>query len=739
MKLLRGDDKCGRIKAAVAAGLGGLWAAQLGLSVQGGGVTTAMAARAERPALIAAVEQGQQGVVERLLKEGASVEVQTPDGVTPLYAAAFHGRVEILRLLLKAGAKVDGHAACGRTALFTAAAEGRVQVVEVLLESGADPNARSDPKELAQTPLHMAALEGQVETARRLLDHGSKVNVRNDQHHITPLYLATLANHEPMAALLRERGADPSLADIFGQSPERAAAVVAARKTRQLQSAQDEALGFDPRAVVILPYLGLAQDRRTYRGNRVGVAFGDGSLLATAAHCVDDFAEANRQTILAKPLVFSPYYGDVFEAEIVGVDKASDLAILRVPWDGHPALPMANEQELAQAREMWVAGYPPPDKDGGRGVASRAAWAERLPVLQVHGSEQGDQVVLGGARFIGPGWSGSPMIVPESARLAGVFSRKDDVQVDDLVVLQNRMGGSVRAIHKLMNAHGLRRTHPPASWRTQEDAAQAFSAALSWLDSQAGRTPQEGVAAAEAFRQQRPHSAWAHLFLALSSAAVFSGNPTNSSAAVVAEQHYGDAVRLAPESLLIRATYGAHLEQRGRAEEALAELATAARIDPICSFVQALRLKILADLRPTEAEALGRELVHEAPENAAYWFHYAGALRKLAQNDEALRAARTAVRLASKEQFWYHGRLADLLSKSGRLEEAEASYRALLENRPESPVFWSWYAQFLAEQQPQRTSDLRRALEQCESLNHPPVVPEKLLDSLRAKLKTAER
>ncbi len=739
MKVLGDGNKHTRLRAAIAAGLAALWAAQPDLSAQGEGVATATATGAERPALIVAVERGRQGEVERLLKEGAALAVQTPDGVTPLYAAAFHGRVDILRLLLKAGTKVDGRAACGRTALFTAAAEGQIKAVEVLLESGADPNARSDTNEVAQTPLHMAALEGQVETAKRLLEHGGEVNARDDKYHITPLYLAILAGHAPMAALLRERGADPSLADIYGQSPERAAAVMAARSTRRLQSAQDGQLGFDPRAVVVLPYLGLAEDRRTHRGNRVGVVFGDGSLVATAAHCLDDFAEANRQAILAKPLVCSAYYGDVFEAEIVGMDQASDVAILRVAWDGHPAVPLAHEQELAGVQEMWVAGYPPPEKEGGTVGASRLVWAERLPVLQVHGSERGDQVILGGARFVGPGWSGSPMITCESGRLAGVFGRRADVQFEKLLVLQNRMGGSVRAIQELMNANGLRMTNPPAPSKQQGNASEAFSAALNWLDTQAGRSPQEGVAGAEAFPQRRPHSALAHLFLALSSSDVFPGNPKDSSAALVVEQHYGEAARLAPGSLLIHAAYGAQLERLRRPEEALVELATAIRIDPSCSFVQALRLQILTDLKPTEAEALGRQLVHEAPENAAYWFNYAGALRKLGQNDQALDAAQTAVRLASKEQFWYRGRLADLLSKQGRLEEAEAAHRALLAHRPESPVFWLWYAEFLAGQQPQRTADLRRALERCEVLNHPPIVSGKLLDSLRAKLKAAER
>jgi S1-C subfamily serine protease len=255
----------------------------------------------------------------------------------------------------------------------------------------------------------MAAGEGQVETARKLLARDARANVWSDQLHITPLYLAVLAGHEPAAALLRERGADPAITDVFGQTPARAAAVMAGTKTRPLLSVTNRSLGFDPRAIVVLAYLGESQDRRTYRGNRVAVAFGDGSLLATAAHCVDDFAEARQKAILAQPLIFSPYHGDVFEAEILAVDASADLAILCVAWKEHPALPLADDQELQAAQEMLVAGYAPSEKkDGTRLVAPRQLSAEQLPVVQITVSNGAHRVILGGARFIGPGWSGSP-------------------------------------------------------------------------------------------------------------------------------------------------------------------------------------------------------------------------------------------------------------------------------------------------------------------------------------------
>ncbi len=722
------------IQTAIGWALAILWGAPLA-GLGRGGSAAPVAAAAKRPPLIVAVERGQRDAVDRLIASGADLEARTPDGVTPLYAAAFHGQTEILRRLIAAGAPVDGRAACGRTPLFTAAAEGRVRAVEALLESGANPSARSDTNELAQTPLHMAALEGQAETARQLLDRGADANARSAAYAVTPLHLARIARHEAVAALLIERGADSSIPDAFGQTPEQAAARSAQRDRRQLLDPQHAPLGFDPRAIVVLPYLGIAEDRRIYRGNSMGVAVGDGSVLVTAAHCVEDFAEADRKAILAKPLVFSLYYGDVFEAEVIGVDSAADIALLQVAWKGHPALPLAGETDLARAREMLVAGYPPPEKTAAATPRDPPqVQAEQLPVLEIQGRERNHQVLLGSARFIGPGWSGSPMIVPGSGRLGGIFGRKNDVTLDDLPVFQIRSGGSVRAIRELMRSGQVRIQDPPAEWGPRAGAAAAFGAALQWLDTQAGRPPREGVAAARAFLQCRPQSAHAHLLLAMSSTAVSLRSPGDGAAAETADQHYRDAARLAPHSFLIHAAFGAHLEGCGRSEDALAQLDHAARIEPANAFVQATRLRILSDLRPAEAVEVGRAMLGRAPHLANGWFHYAGALRKLGRDSDALEAAQTAVRLASPEQFWYRGRLANLLAKAGRFEEAEACYRALLDQRPDSAAFWSWYAQFLAELRPPRPADLRHAIEQCELHNRPPVLPPKALSDLRAAL-----
>ncbi|CAN5492014.1 hypothetical protein BH23VER1_BH23VER1_21300 [soil metagenome] len=675
------------------------------------------------------MERGDLAAVAALLEEGTDVEVRTPDGITPLFAAAYRDRTDIIRVLVKSGARVDAPAALGRTALFAAAGEGNGRSVGALLELGADPNARSEKGDLVQTALHIAASLGRIKTARHLIEVGAMVNARDERYGMTPLHLAVLGGHQSMARVLRDHGADSSLADAFGQSPEQAAAVMEARKTRQLMEVPDRRMGFDPRAIVVLPYLAESQGRRRYGGNRVGVAIGDGTLVATAAHCLDDFSAAGALGMFAKPLVFSPYFGDVFEAEIVGTDAAADVALLRVSWDSHPSLALATHQEVKEASEVMVAGHPLPERGEAAPGASRTVWMERLPVLSVQQAAGPSQVTLGGARYIGPGWSGSAMILPNSGRLGGIFCRRDDASMDGLVVLQNRGCAGVQSIRDLMKEKGLQTKEPPAEWKGPEDATEGFSAALAWLDAQAARPPEEGIAAATRFLQLRSDSGQAHRLLAYSASGIRGGSGDE-----LAEKHYREAVRLAPDSFLVRASRACFLDTRGRPEEALEELAKAAAMDTHDPFIQGTRLKILADLRPEEAGELGRRLVEEAPENAVYRFHYAGALRELGRIDEALDAAQAAVRLATEENFYYRGRLADLLARCNRLDEAEVRYRELLDHQPDSPMFWCWYAQFLQERGPERLDDLRSAIEHCDKLNKPPVLPEDALDALRQKI-----
>jgi ankyrin repeat protein len=97
----------------------------------------------------AAIEGGSLSCVNLLIEAGAEVNVLTKEykDNTVLHAAlnAKANTIGILDTLLKNGATVDVLDKQGWTALHTAASRGDVEACQLLLEAGADPMLKTDP------------------------------------------------------------------------------------------------------------------------------------------------------------------------------------------------------------------------------------------------------------------------------------------------------------------------------------------------------------------------------------------------------------------------------------------------------------------------------------------------------------------------------------------------------------------------------------------------------------------
>ncbi|MGE3507986.1 MAG: ankyrin repeat domain-containing protein [Vicinamibacterales bacterium] len=230
----------------------------------------------QQTALMWATAQRHPDVVRLLVARGADISARTKvtsapgrpsrdkAGYTALMFAARSGDVESARVLLDAGAKATDAGGDGMSALTLATVRGHIPVALLLLERGADPNAAGT----GYTALHWASgswetafttndittdregehewnalvglKEGKHDLVRALLKHGADPNVRititplragatrsptlPELTGATPYLLAAMAGDTVLMTVLREAGADPSIATKKRSTPLMAAA-----------------------------------------------------------------------------------------------------------------------------------------------------------------------------------------------------------------------------------------------------------------------------------------------------------------------------------------------------------------------------------------------------------------------------------------------------------------------------------------------------------------------------------
>lgn len=480
--------------------------------------------------------------------------------------------------------------------------------------------------------------------------------------------------------------------------------------------------GLDPRAIVVLGYLD-HQHGMTSMAKWPSVAFaiGDGTLLLTAAHCVDAFRASSGRAPSTDIVVISPYYGDVFDFDVVAVDRKADVAILRAPWPSHPALTLATEQELFDAGSLLIAGRPQ------AGEISGDIRIELLPVSGISEAVPSRAVTLKGARLIAKGWSGSAMLIPETGQVGGILTQLQESSVRRAFFFRstqsNAMGCSIRSIHSLLRQHGLEAAAlaHPAHVKPIADGERAFSAAIRCVQALFEKGHDKLTDSAGELTRLRPRSVQAHLLAAV--AAIRSGSQSD-----VVESSYKKAVEIDPNHAHAHAVYGDFLLARGRGAEARVQCDAALAVDPKNRLALFNRLVLSPSAQRRE---IAERLVTMDPNDPFWWFHYSTTLLHLGQMQEALQAAQKAVDL--DPNGLYFGGLADALAKLGRVDEAEPYYRRMTE-RCGCEQCWYKYAAFLAEHRGDRPDEALQAFKTVESKAGSGRVPQKDIEMLRLRL-----
>ena len=209
--------------------------------------------RRGQPDIVSAAASGKVDLVRAFLKdEPELLNRRSPEGFTPLLAAAGRGRREMVRFLLAEGARVEAENYQGETPLHAAARLRRLDIVELLTTHGADVNAA---RTHGTTPLEYAMFDAvDIPVMELLLSHGASVDTKNralrsaaglqnvgpgqDEHELvrllltsgaeangkdrsgrTALHEAASMGHNETIKVLLAHGADVNAAGTLGYTP----------------------------------------------------------------------------------------------------------------------------------------------------------------------------------------------------------------------------------------------------------------------------------------------------------------------------------------------------------------------------------------------------------------------------------------------------------------------------------------------------------------------------------------
>jgi ankyrin repeat protein len=158
-------------------------------------------------ALLAAIHEGNLGLVKVLLAAGADANPNLRSGVkhTPLQLAVKKGRLDIVNILLDSGADINmpPFDRYGATALQFAAIGGYIGIAQLLIQRGADVNAPS-ARIGGRTALQGAAEHGRIDMLQLLLSAGAQITGTGIKQYNRARELA-LENHHGAAFRLLEK------------------------------------------------------------------------------------------------------------------------------------------------------------------------------------------------------------------------------------------------------------------------------------------------------------------------------------------------------------------------------------------------------------------------------------------------------------------------------------------------------------------------------------------------------
>lgn len=441
----------------------------------------------------------------------------------------------------------------------------------------------------------------------------------------------------------------------------------------------------------------------TYGGKKLGngFVFGNGTLVVTAYHLVFEESEQGQHCMAGMVRVLSPYLGQCCEASILDADKDLDLAVLQVDWKGHPALKYADITSIKGSEKLEIIGKP--DVILYLTSETDVALLEKSEVQSESLSVDFVAERNGVARFIslsgtgklGAGWSGSPMLLPNTQRVVGCFVRLHRTAGQRQITSQ---GPAISQVIQLVNDAGLSKLLEPSKSvvAKPKDATDAYLNYIRIYQYSALHNYELACQETQKLIRMRPTSALAYSLAAY--------NAEKQGENEQAAKYYQEGLKLNPDVISQRILYAQYLSDR-EPDKALAILDELFKSEQSKEMSALLMFNILSERGDFKrCVQLLDEALQVNPNNAYLHLNLGACYLELKRIEEAVVSIEKAVELIP-ERGPFRGQLAYLLRKIGKIEQAEKHYRKLLEIEPNNPVVHFWLADFLVEHRPSKKEE----------------------------------
>ncbi|MCF7976192.1 MAG: tetratricopeptide repeat protein [Phycisphaerae bacterium] len=470
---------------------------------------------------------------------------------------------------------------------------------------------------------------------------------------------------------------------------------------------------------------------------KMGFAVGDGTVIVTAEHCIDSFRNPPAPSSSRRLFAVSPYYGDLFPVKILAYDDQADAAILKADWPGHPAFALAEPNALQPGDTTLIPSRP--QFANAQHEINTQSFLDRLTIERINLKNSSDDILFTSAGLVKPGWSGSPIVLEDSQKVAGIVCLlKYSTRTRALFFKQkvaHAAGCHIQSIRDLIQANHLSESAlavPRAYPAAIADSNSVFGHIQDTFNAVIAKDWPASLAHIQEAAKARPHSAYLHVWLAiLASAQDNETDEEKQASRALTESAMRTAMALAPEDPHILAIAGSTFTRFGKRSQAKTYAQGALAADPNNALALYTQLFLLHGEDPNLAATFGRRLTAAEPNNTMAWFYTSTALLNDYRPEEALCAAQQAV--IADPNGLVRAALAKALVVLDRLEEARDAYEFMTQ-KCECENCWYQYALFMIHYYPDQALQAQEALDAARASQKKKGITPRQLDQLQVRI-----